>query len=275
MIATSTAVCVTALAAWFLLYAFVLTGLEEHGTQARLYDQFRLELASATAPLGGLIRPGSPVALVSAPRGGLHNVVVIEGTTPGLLTHGPGHQIDTPLPGQAGTSVMLGRSVMFGGSFRGISSMRVGDTITVTTAQGTFSYKVQDVRVPGDPGPRPLSPRMSRITLVTSKSEGWRSGWAPNDVVYVDALLSRGHVQPTPSGRPSTISSSARPMGNNPHALIPLIFWLQGLAVAVGAVVWSLLRKGPRPTWMIGLPVLVAVLWGASGAVTQLLPNLL
>jgi len=50
------------------------------------------------------------VALLSIPAIGISAMVVVEGTTPENLTLGPGHLRDTPLPGQAGISVIFGSS---------------------------------------------------------------------------------------------------------------------------------------------------------------------
>jgi sortase A len=263
------------LALWFLLYAFVLTGLEEHANQARLYDRLRLELANATAPLGGVIKAGSPVALISAPAGGLHDAVVVEGTTAGVLQAGPGHLADTPLPGQAGISVLLGRSVTFGAPFGDVTKMKAGDKITVSTGQGVFSYEVYDVWRPGQAQPRPIKSNQSGIALVTSASGGWRSGWAPSHSVYVDGLLVHGSVQPAPPGRPATVGQASLPMHGDSKALLPFIFWLEALLVVVAAIVFSWVRWGKLQTWVVGVPVMLGVLWGLSGSLTQFLPNLL
>jgi sortase A len=262
------------LAVWFLLYALVLTGLQEHSTQSRLYEQYRLRLSAATAPLGGLIKPGTPVALVSAPSGGLHDEVVVEGTTSGVLQSGPGHESDTPLPGQVGSSVILGRSVTFGGPFRHITGLKVGDTIRVTTGQGVFSFQVYDVRHAGDPI-KPLQAGKAGLTLVTSASSGWRSGWAPDRTVYVDAVQVHGTAQPAPQGRPTSISQASRPMQGESKGLVALIFWLEGLAVAGAAFCWSWLRWGRTQTWIVGVPVVLVMLWGLSGTLMRFLPNLL
>jgi sortase A len=264
-----------ALALWFVLYAFVLSGLQEHGRQARLYDRYRLQLATATAPLGGLISPGAPVALLSAPSAGLHSVVVVEGTTSSQLTSGPGHQRNTPLPGQAGTSVVLGRSVTFGGPFSDVAGMHVGDKITVTTGQGVFVFRVYDVRHPGSPLPHPLSANQAGLTLVTSASGGWRSGWAPSHPVYVDAVMVHGTVQPAPGGGLTTVSAASLPMQGNTKDVVPFVFWVEGLLATGALVLWSWIRWGRRQTWLVGVPVIVAMLWGTTNALMQLLPNLL
>ena len=75
------------------------------------------------------------------------------GTTSGVLFDGPGHRRDTPLPGQQGTSLIMGRRAAFGGPFAGIDDLEKGDRIRVTTGQGAFDFDVIGVRHEGDPTP--------------------------------------------------------------------------------------------------------------------------
>ena len=262
------------LAVWFLLYGLLLSGVEQHVIQSRLYDEFRLQLASETAPLAEPVQAGSPVAMMNAPSAGIYDLIVVEGTTSRLLMSGPGHLSDTPLPGQAGTSVILGRSVTFGAPFGHITQMKLGDVVTVTTGQGVFRYRVEDIRRPGSPLPPTLGAGGSRLTLVTSASGGWRSGWAPTHTVYVDALLV-GKAQPVPAGVPATVSSASLPMHNDPSATIPLIFWLEGLILLTIIASWTWVRWGRFETWIVGAPVFLALLWGTSDALMRFLPNLL
>lgn len=259
---------------WFLVYGLLLSGVEQHVMQSRLYDEFRLQLASETAPLAEPVQAGSPVAMINAPSAGIHNLVVVEGTSSRLLMSGPGHLSDTPLPGQAGWSVILGRSVTFGAPFGRITQMTVGEVLTVTTGQGTFRYRVEDVRRPGSPLPPTLRAGDARLTLVTSASAGWRSGWAPTETVYVDALLA-GKALPLPRGVPSTVSPASLPMHNDPSATVALIFWLEALVLVTLAAAWSWVKWGRHETWVVGAPVFLAVLWATSDTLMRFLPNLL
>jgi sortase A len=269
-----TAFVVLSMAAiWLLLYALVLSGVQEHSAQNRLYDSIRYSLAEDLTPFGGLIKTGTPVAVVSAPEAGITRAVVVEGTTSGVLRDGPGHQQNTPMPGQAGVSVVMGRSVTFGAPFRHIATMHAGDPITVTTGQGTFRYTVTDVRGNGDPLPPLLSGGASRLTLVTSRGAGWRSGWAPGSPVFVDATM-HGATQPAPAGRPTTIAPAATEMHGDTGGLVVLVLLLQGLLILSGAVVWARLRWGLWQAWLGGAPAVVAMLWLISGEAMRLLPNL-
>jgi sortase A len=268
-------VAIAVFALWFLLFAFELTPFQEHAAQNRLYDRLRLELAEATAPLAEPIRAGDPVALISADSAGMRNVVVVEGTTSALLRQGPGHLGDTPLPGQVGNSVLLGRSVTYGAPFGKVTELKQGDQLTVTTGQGVFEYRVEDVRYPGDRLPPLLKDQQSRLTFVTSSGSGWGAGWAPTRTAYVDALLVKGKAQAVPAGGAGTVTNSSLPMKGDPSGAVALIFWIEALSAGVVALAWAWVRWGRAQTWMAGAPVLLGLLWGTSDAVMRLLPNLL
>jgi sortase A len=274
-LAGAAALGVCGLAVWILLYAMVLTGFQEHGSQNRLYQKFRVALAATTATYGGVIPNGAPVALMSSSAAGFDNLVVVAGTTAGDLSKGPGLQLDTPLIGQAGDSVVFGRSVTYGAPFRHIADLKKGARITVTTSQGTFVYSVIDVRYQGDKALPPVKVNQSRLTLVSSTSQGWRSGWAPDRIVFVDADLVKGQVQQVTPGLPSSVGSNSLAMQSNPGELSWFIGWLELLVVVVGGALWSWKNWGRRQTWLVGLPILIAVLWGTGNALLQFLPNLI
>jgi sortase A len=264
----------TGLALWIVAFGAFFSALQANGAQKQLYDQLREELALGTAPLGGQIKPGAPVAVLSIPALGMDKSVVVEGTTSGLLRHGPGHLPNSSLPGQAGVAVIYGKSVTYGAPFRNITALRTGDTIGVTTGQGTFTYRVDGVRRTGDPLPPVLGDGEGRLTLVAAESLGWQRGWAITATVYVDATL-QDKAAPIPAGRPSSVPAAELPMGVDTSALIPLVFCLQLLLITAVLIVWARLRWGGWQTWMVGLPVLVAVLWGATNTAFALVPNLL
>lgn len=261
------------LSLWVVFYALTIGGLREARSQAQGYARLRQRLAEATAPLGGAIAPGTPVAVLDAPRGGLHRLVVVEGTSPADLTRGPGHRADTPLPGQPGVAVVFGRAVTYGAPFHGVTRLRAGDRVTVTTGQGTFGYVVERVRHAGDPLPPPLAAGGGRLVLVTAEGGGRLGALAPDGAVYVDARLD-GPAQPAPPGRPAFVQGSAQAMRGEPGVVIDLVLWLQALLlVAVGGV-WAAARWGGRQTWLVTAPVLVAVLCAATESALRLLPNL-
>jgi sortase A len=263
-----------ALALWFFLYAVAFSGLQEGHAQHELYTQLRYGLAEETVPFGGVITPGTPVAYLSAPSIGL-SAVVVEGTSSADLSRGPGHLPDSPIPGQQGNSEIYGRSVTFGAPFGRVHDLRPGAKIWVITGQGTFGFRVLDVRGPGDPVPTEAQLGKSSLTLVTSGGSGaWRNGWAPDEVIYADATLISGQVQQAPSGRPAVVPAVDKPMAGDTNEAVPAFLWLEGLLAVSWALGWAYTRWNAWQLWLVGAPVLLAMLWGTTGAAMLLLPNL-
>lgn len=268
MIVISAMLTLSALALWGVAYVYVFGSAQEHRAQHVLYASLRAQIAEGTAPAGAKIAPGAPVAVLSIPKLGLRNVTVVEGTTSTNLEAGPGHRRDTPLPGQAGASFVLGRSATFGAPFAGIAKLKPGDAVNVQTGEGKFSFKVDAVRRPGD-SLTPFDQGAARLTLVSS--EATKGG--ARQVVYVDATTN-SNVQPAPSGRPSTIPVAERQLHGDHRGLGQGVLWLLGLVLVVVALSWTRVRWGLQPTLVVGVPVLAAVAWGATESLTRLLPNL-
>ncbi len=261
---------VSALALFFVAFLLVLSPIQQGRAQDVLYTTFRSQLAAATAPFGvDPIPPGAPVALIEVPALGMRQVVV-EGTAGIDLRSGPGHLRVTTLPGQLGTSAIFGRSTTYGGPFRDLPSLVPGARIHVTTGQGVFAYRVEDVRRDGDPQPPALQADQGRLLLVTTES----GSFGAFNTVYVDALLVSG-AAPTPPRSAFLVPSSEDEMASDPSALLPLSLWLFGL-LAVGVfAAWGIVRWGRPQTWVIAIPLLLAALWGASDSAAMLLPNLM
>lgn len=255
---------------WVFAYLLVLSGFEQGHQQARLYGELRTALALGEAPTGAPIATGTPVALLDAPRAGIDHLVVVEGTDPHALQHGPGHAAGSVLPGQAGTSVLLGRSLSFGAPFGRVPSLRVGDAVTVTTVQGRFTYRVSGVRRSGDPVPPAPTAGAGRLVLVTAAGPGRLT---PSDTVYVDAALD-GTAQP--AGPTAAADPQGAPLASD-HGLTTLALLALALQLLVAALAWSAwarVRWSAVAAWVTGVPVVVAALWVTSSVATRLLPNL-
>jgi sortase A len=276
MIAFASVAALTAFAIFLVVYALGFSALQEQRSQHQQYASFRglLSPSSPIAPqIGGVIKPGSPIALINAPQAGLHNTIIVEGTSSGDLLKGPGHLRDSPLPGQVGQSLVMGKSVTAGAPFRHITSLRKGDVIVVTTGQRTFKFVVDGERVSGDPLPQ-IPAGGAVLTLVTSVGSGFIGHFAPDQVVYVDATL-QGKAVAAPDGRPVAVPVEELSGRSDPGAWPYLIFWLQALIVAGVGSVWAWLKWGRWQTWLVGAPILLAVLWGIGQESMLLLPNLL
>lgn len=262
-------VAISLLAGWFALYATVLSGLQQHRDNAALYKTFRQNLAAATVPIGQPIAPSTPIALLHLSAAGLPDEVVVEGTAPSDLAKAVGHLRSSPLPGQPGVSVLYGRSLTYGAPFAHLAHLAIGTKFSVVTGQGTFRYAVSSIRHVGDPLPSQLPPDGSRLLLETSTG----SGFAPSKPLYVDATL-LNKVVPAASAPLSDVPKSEQAFGTDRSHLAQLIFWLQGLLLAVLLTVWAAARWGRWQAWLVCIPLVLATLWGATSYAMTLLPNL-
>jgi sortase A len=261
-------------ALWFVFFALVLSSLQFQHTQHNLYAQFREQLSQEVAPLGGVITPDAPVALLSMPSMHITDSVIVEGTAAGDLAKGAGHLRDTPLPGQPGTSIIYGRETLFSGVFGNLPQAQAGAELTLTTGQGVFTYRIEQVRHVGDKFPALLADGESRVTFVTAEGARLGNGWTPQHTVYIDAKL-QGKSAPAPPGRLQVVPSAEQAMGGDVSALFSLVLWLPLLIMAALATVWSWNRWGRWQTWIVATPVLVAAIWGVTETGIQLLPNLM
>jgi sortase A len=242
------------------------------------YARLRAEIAQGTAPAGAtqprnpskLLTLGTPAAVLTIPQIGL-NAVVLEGTTGQVLEDGPGHLRDTPLPGQAGISVIMGRRASYGGPFARISSMIPGSIFTIRTGAGVSRYRVLDVRRPGDPVP-PVPAGAGRLILATA--DGYP--FAPTGVLNVDANL-----MSVPKGAPPVVISAAgllpgeKALGSDSAAVVPMVLWAEALVLAAVALSWLGSRWGRWQTRIIAIPVLGYLGLAVADQVTRLLPNLM
>lgn len=90
---------------------------------------------------------GESFAFISVPKIGLENVVVYEGVDRATLTNGPGHMDSTPMPGQAGNSVISGHRTTHGRPFFDFDLLEPGDRIEVESSTGVHVYEVRSTEI--------------------------------------------------------------------------------------------------------------------------------
>jgi LPXTG-site transpeptidase (sortase) family protein len=260
----------------FTLYIGLVSQLHYFRAQHVAYADFRVPLAQATAPVGptdplnpkALLTMGAPVAVLDIPEIEQHDVV-FEGTTGGVLENGPGHLRDTVLPGQAGVSEIFGRAAAYGGPFGKLAQLSPGDKFTAITGQGVATYRVIDVRRPGDREP-PYVTGTGRLILATANG----SPFLPSDVLRVDAQLTSA-AQPAPRQLPSNyVSDAEAPLAIDSTAWFPLVIWLQGLVVAAVLITWARTRWGRWQVWIVAVPVIGFFGLSVADQVARLLLNL-
>jgi sortase A len=271
----------------FVGYLYALSGVQEARAQSILYARLRGELGQAVAPTGPVIPghpaspsslaagPGDPVAVLAIPAIGIANMVVVEGTSPENLTLGPGHLRDTPLPGQAGVSVVFGRRTTFGGPFSELPLLRPGDVINTTTSQGETQYKV--IAVSDSSKPVPFSEIPNQLLLVTADSRIAPAHYVEVEAEFLHATEPGGSPSATPfpeSGYLPSVGSAEAALGRDFLALITAMAW--AIALAATALTGSFLaaRWARWPAWIVTAPLLVAVLWNLYESLSALLPNL-
>jgi len=274
-LALTTLIVVSVLGVGFFLDAAVISRLEYHAAQAHSFSHLRNELAHGSAPVdqfdrkGRVLSPGTPMALLEIPA--LHmRAVVDEGTTPEVLMAGPGHLRSTVFPGEAGTSVILGRVAAYGGPFHALGSLHKGDSITVTTGAGRSMFLVIDVRRAGDPLPAPLVAGRGRLTLVTATG----LSFLPSGVLRVDADMTT-NAQASVGPAFASVAKSEQPLGTDSSNLWAIVFLLQALIFASVGAVWSWRRWGRVQTWIVFFPLFMLLGCYASDQFMRLLPNLM
>jgi LPXTG-site transpeptidase (sortase) family protein len=259
------------------LQLIFLSGLQHQAAQRREFDNLRKQLAEGTAPvsqtnLSNRLWPlGTPVAIIKISSINVREVIG-EGTTPAVLMSGPGHRRDSPLPGQAGASIIMGRAAAYGGPFKRLGHLRRGATITVITGQGVSTFKVIDRRHPHDPAPPRLGSGRGRLTLITARG----IPFIPAGTLRIDADLT-SETEATP---PTVIPYNRLPhreqaLGTDTSTLWALVLWLEGLVVAAVGSVWAWIRWGRHQAWIIFVPLIALIGIYVAEQVARLLPNLL
>ena len=250
----------------FVGYLYGLSGVQEARSQAILYERLQAQLAQIggiVAPLGPTT-PGAPIAVIDIPSIGIHDMVVVEGTSPENLTLGPGHLRDTPFPGQAGVVKIYGRRATFGGPFAHIDQLRPGAFIETITGQGESTYTVVAV---GNSKERILDPAPNKLLLFTASSPV-----IPSYYVEVDAHL---NTAPRPSaGVAHEINAPELVLAGDNGALVLTWTWALALVLVSAVGTFAALRWSLWAAYLVTVPVALAVLWNLYENLSALLPNL-
>jgi sortase (surface protein transpeptidase) len=284
-LAGTTVIILSVVLLGFGLWLAFFSKLHYDRAQHVAYADFRAELAKALAPTGPtdpnanpdpnkppvLLAPGSAVAVLTIPAIGL-NTVVFQGTSPQVTEDGPGHLRDTPMPGQAGISVIMGRSTAFGGPFSKLATLAPGDAIIATAGQGVAKYTVIDLRRAGDPAPPPPEAGAGRLILATADGPPF----APTGVLWVDAqLTSKPFDEPAMILSAANLSPDENVLSADSTAWVPIVLWGQLLLGAAAAVGWLWRRWGAWQTWIVAVPVLGYLGVNVANEIARLLPNIM
>jgi len=101
----------------------------------------RADVAREARAYGRSLQRGEAVGRIHISRIGL-NMVLVQGTDDATLQKGPGHYIDSGLPGEGSLIYIAGHRTTYLAPFADIDKIRVGDAVTVEMPYGTFTYRV-------------------------------------------------------------------------------------------------------------------------------------
>lgn len=142
---------------------------------------------------------GDPIGRIEIPAIGI-DWWMVEGTDLSYLRDGPGHFVETAMPGQPGNAALAGHRTTYGAPFHNIDRLQIGDEITVSTVQGKFVYEVMPIPiVDGEAQWRP-PPRVLEL------------GPDGDATALVDGESAQG---PTP-----TVAPPVEPEGYAPHFIV-------------------------------------------------------
>jgi len=253
----------------FLVFEFALSGLLHAREQALLLDSFQARVEGFEA-LGPIPATGAPIGVLRIPRLEVEQVL-IQGTNAEQLEAAPGHLRSTPLPGQPGNAVIMGRRTTFGGPFADIGNLTVGEPIYVTTLQGSFLYRASGAQfVANDqPGTAFASAGDNRLTLVTSDPE-----YYGGQRLIVTATL-EGAPAEMLAAAPLAVDSSELGLAADLKAVPAFAL---SLLLLVGAFLFlpRAYREFPlRVAYVITTPIIVASLVLVFRSFDRLLPAML
>lgn len=166
----------------FVVYELYVTDLMTAQRQDELSTELREQWAEETDPVRRSLTQvdvGDAFGVLRIPRlGEDYTRVILEGTEEEQLSQGPGHYVDSAMPGEEGNVGLAGHRVGKGSPFLELDTMQAGDPIVVETADNWFVYRVLDDADPsGIPGMHVVSPT---AVEVVSPTPGAAVGVAPS-----------------------------------------------------------------------------------------------
>lgn len=246
-----------------------------------------------------LPKPGDPIARLSISAID-SNFIMVQGVDLKWLQEGPGHFPQTPMPGQPGNAAVAGHRTTYKAPFNRIDELTPGDTITVQTLQGTFTYKVDTQLDPTsnkEIGHRIVSADDvsildqtfgNRLTLMACHP---KFSAAQRIVVTATLVSNPAPATPIPEIEGVTLDAAEDTLaGGDPSAWPGAIFWSLLAGSAWFGTWWlarfwnpTLQRKRAHrvsrlrdwrflTTYLVGTPIVLVLLFIAFTNIAQLLP---
>jgi sortase A len=155
----------------FVVYEVYVTDFLTGQKQDELSTELREQWADEPAERGSITKVdvGDAFGVLRIPRlGEDYTRVVLEGTEEEQLAQGPGHYVDSAMPGEQGNVALAGHRVGKGSPFLELDTMQAGDPIVVETRDSWFVYRVLGDDDPsGIPGMQIVSPTAVEVVSPT------------------------------------------------------------------------------------------------------------
>lgn len=139
----------------FVVYEVWVSNIYAHQRQDKVQKQYAQAVQSGQDPLHGedrlnlpsgkqvIIPAGQGFANLYIPRFGKDYAwTIVQGVNDADLERGPGHYIDSAVPGQIGNFSVAGHRVGKGEPFLNLDQLQPGDPIVVQTATNWYIYRV-------------------------------------------------------------------------------------------------------------------------------------
>lgn len=135
----------------FVVYELYVTDWFNNAKQSELRNELEHQWAEDPTVAGPTLPTekfsdvplGQGFAIVRIPRFGADWAkVVLEGTEEEELVDGPGHYVNTAMPGEVGNFALAGHRVGKGSPFLNLDQLGPGDPIVIETADSWFVYRV-------------------------------------------------------------------------------------------------------------------------------------
>ena len=250
----------------FVGYQLWGTSFAEARSQNRLVAQFERAAPDPLKPVRTV--PGGAIGLIEIPKIGVDKAIV-EGVGVEDLKGGPGHYPETPMPGQPGNAAIAGHRTTYGAPFNRLDELVAGDAILVTTSQGEFRYEVETSFVVRPDQSEVLDPTPdNRLTLTTCNPRYS----AAQRLIVVAKLVTEPAPPAASTDAPESGGSLDAGLSGDPSARWPAFAW--GLAAATAAACTQIGARYWRrlPSYLLGVPVFVAVLFVFFENFARLLP---
>ena len=250
------------------VFAKVFTPMAEDRAQALLEKEFTPALLNGVAPVGYPIESGTPVALIEIKDINVRRIVV-EGTRAEELAKGPGHLVGSAIPGQPGTSAILGRSSRYGSAFARLDELKAGQEVTVTTAQGEHTYEVVDSTVRSANDSAAFTGERNMLLLITGVG-----GASPDQRLVVRALLTSPVFPAGATAAEVQTTTAELGLEGSTKSPMQLALWLFLLMILLVVTILLTEKIGKRVTWLIAIPLITVALFQVWHHATLMYPSI-